>query len=164
MTVILEEMDPSQLGETFKDKYKSTQRNNGSIDESDEMSFGVHKDHQINLPLDFQKIYEILNSNNIDYDSHRSQFEDFGSPDQERGADVTQDGGPYRIAKVASDKTDATLRQTPSLEKMIKKNNRVDIEPLNDRSKQNLVDVIDEFDQRMQELKATDGMKSLQGD
>ena len=34
--------------------------------------------------------------------------------------------------KKCSDKTDATLRGTPSFEKLMNKHNKVDIEPLND--------------------------------
>ena len=54
MTVILEEMDPSVLGETFKDRFKSS-KPQGSIDGSSaEMDF-IHEeeDHKINVPLDF---------------------------------------------------------------------------------------------------------------
>ena len=78
MTVILEEMDPSQMGETFKDRFKSLKPINGSIDGSSaEMDF-VHEedeDHKINVPLEFKKINEILDSRNLDYDSHRSYFD-----------------------------------------------------------------------------------------
>lgn len=87
MTVILEEMDPSQLGETFKDRFKSLKPINESIDGSSaEMDFGHddEEEHKINVPLDFKKINEILDSRNLDYNSHRSNFgepqENFGSP------------------------------------------------------------------------------------
>ena len=43
MTVILEEMDPSQLGETFKERFKSGAPLNRSSS-SAEMDFSIHDD------------------------------------------------------------------------------------------------------------------------
>ena len=67
------------MGETFKNRFKSTKPINGSIvsldDESAEMRFEDDDDHQINKPLDFKKINEILDSNNFKSEP-RSGFDD----------------------------------------------------------------------------------------
>ena len=83
------------------------------------------EDHKINMPINFKKINEILDSNNFKSEP-QSGFDDgsdYGVTPRKGGVDETNIRNPIAIKKTVSDKTevpDATIRSTPSLERIVK--------------------------------------------